>query len=220
MSAAADKADGGPGGRRGAQQRESLRQRYAADALRARLSAAIRTCGGSSRPRSSATIASCCSTTSAPASPTLRITIARATRRSSGYAQDVLDVCRRARPARRDLRRPLGEQHDRRARGERAPQRFSRMIMVGRRRATSTTRDYVGGFERADIEGLLDLMDKNFIGWANFLAPVIMKNPDRPELGRSSRKLLLHRSEDRAPLRRDDVLRRQPRICRTCRCRR
>jgi sigma-B regulation protein RsbQ len=42
--------------------------------------------------------------------------------------------------------------------------------------------DYVGGFERPDIEGLLDLMDKNYIGWANFLAPVIMKNQERPEL--------------------------------------
>ncbi len=43
--------------------------------------------------------------------------------------------------------------------------------------------DYTGGFERADVEGLLDMMDKNYIGWANFLAPVIMKNDDRPELG-------------------------------------
>jgi sigma-B regulation protein RsbQ len=42
---------------------------------------------------------------------------------------------------------------------------------------------YVGGFERADIEGLLETMDKNYIGWANFLAPAIMQNPDRPELG-------------------------------------
>ena len=32
--------------------------------------------------------------------------------------------------------------------------------------------DYVGGFERADIEGLLEMMDKNYIGWANILAPV------------------------------------------------
>ena len=42
---------------------------------------------------------------------------------------------------------------------------------------------YVGGFQRADIEGLLETMDRNYIGWANFLAPAIMKNPDRPELG-------------------------------------
>ncbi|HEY0426762.1 MAG TPA: alpha/beta hydrolase [Pyrinomonadaceae bacterium] len=43
--------------------------------------------------------------------------------------------------------------------------------------------EYVGGFERADIEGLLDMMDKNYMGWASFLAPVIMKNAERPELG-------------------------------------
>ncbi|MEX2581961.1 MAG: alpha/beta hydrolase, partial [Gemmatimonadota bacterium] len=30
--------------------------------------------------------------------------------------------------------------------------------------------------------GLLEMMDKNYIGWANFLGPAIMKNPDRPEL--------------------------------------
>ncbi|HEX8737143.1 MAG TPA: alpha/beta hydrolase [Pyrinomonadaceae bacterium] len=44
--------------------------------------------------------------------------------------------------------------------------------------------DYTGGFDRADIAGLLDMMDKNFMGWASFLAPVIMKNDERPELGR------------------------------------
>ena len=27
------------------------------------------------------------------------------------------------------------------------------------------------------------MMDKNYLGWANFLAPAIMKNADRPELG-------------------------------------
>jgi sigma-B regulation protein RsbQ len=41
---------------------------------------------------------------------------------------------------------------------------------------------YVGGFERPDLEGLLQMMDSNYIGWANFLAPVIMKNAHRPEL--------------------------------------
>jgi sigma-B regulation protein RsbQ len=43
--------------------------------------------------------------------------------------------------------------------------------------------DYTGGFDRADIDGLLDMMDKNYMGWASFLAPVIMKNLERPELG-------------------------------------
>ena len=42
---------------------------------------------------------------------------------------------------------------------------------------------YEGGFNRSDIDGLLDLMDKNPLGWAGFLAPIVMKNGDRPELG-------------------------------------
>jgi len=43
--------------------------------------------------------------------------------------------------------------------------------------------EYVGGFERQDLEGLLETMEKNYIGWANFLAPNIMGNKERPELG-------------------------------------
>lgn len=63
------------------------------------------------------------------------------------------------------------------------PELFKRLIMVGPSpRYINDPPDYVGGFERPDIEGLLDLMDKNYIGWANFLAPVIMKNQERPEL--------------------------------------
>lgn len=63
------------------------------------------------------------------------------------------------------------------------PELFKQLIMVGPSpRYVNDPPDYVGGFERADIEGLLDLMDKNYIGWANFLAPTIMKNEDRPEL--------------------------------------
>lgn len=32
---------------------------------------------------------------------------------------------------------------------------------------------YVGGFEIEDLEGLLALMEQNYIGWANYLAPVV-----------------------------------------------
>ena len=64
-----------------------------------------------------------------------------------------------------------------------APNRFADLIMVGPSpRYINEAPDYIGGFERADIEGLLDMMDKNYIGWANFLAPAIIKNSDQPEL--------------------------------------
>lgn len=34
--------------------------------------------------------------------------------------------------------------------------------------------DYAGGFEKSDLEELIHLMDKNYIGWANYLAPLVM----------------------------------------------
>ena len=43
--------------------------------------------------------------------------------------------------------------------------------------------DYVGGFSEADIEELLESLDSNYLGWSSAMAPVIMCNPDRPELG-------------------------------------
>ena len=64
------------------------------------------------------------------------------------------------------------------------PRLFDRLILVGPSpRYINEAPDYVGGFARRDIDELLETMDKNYIGWANFLGPAVMKNPDRPELG-------------------------------------
>ncbi len=63
------------------------------------------------------------------------------------------------------------------------PDLFSHIIMVGPSPCYINKDDYTGGFEQKDIEGLLETMEKNYIGWANFLAPQIMSNNDRPELG-------------------------------------
>lgn len=62
------------------------------------------------------------------------------------------------------------------------PDTFSKIIFIGPSPCYINDEGYVGGFERKDIEDLLDTMDKNYIGWANFLGPAIMKNPERPEL--------------------------------------
>jgi sigma-B regulation protein RsbQ len=99
-----------------------------------------------------------------------------------GYAQDVLDIC-----AALDLRDVIFVGHSVSSMvgvlaANREPERFSRLIMVGPSPRYINDAGYVGGFERPDIEGLLDLMDKNYIGWASFLAPVVMKNVERPEL--------------------------------------
>jgi sigma-B regulation protein RsbQ len=44
--------------------------------------------------------------------------------------------------------------------------------------------DYRGGFSSGDIDGLLEMMDVNAVGWAAFLAPIVMGNPERPDLAR------------------------------------
>ena len=62
------------------------------------------------------------------------------------------------------------------------PDFFSDLILIGPSPCYINDPTYTGGFQKKDIEQLLDTMDKNYIGWANFLAPAIMKNQDKPEL--------------------------------------
>ena len=99
-----------------------------------------------------------------------------------GYAQDVLDIVHAL-----DLRDVIFVGHSVSSRvgvlaANREPDRFARLVLVGPSPRYVNDEGYAGGFERSDLEGLLEMMDRNFIGWANFLAPAIMKNPDRPEL--------------------------------------
>lgn len=42
---------------------------------------------------------------------------------------------------------------------------------------------YIGGFERRDIESLLETLEGNYLGWSSNMAPVIMGAPDQPALG-------------------------------------
>jgi sigma-B regulation protein RsbQ len=43
---------------------------------------------------------------------------------------------------------------------------------------------YRGGFSARDIDELLEALESNYLGWSAAMAPVVMGNPDRPELGR------------------------------------
>ncbi len=62
------------------------------------------------------------------------------------------------------------------------PRRFSRLVMVGPSPRYVNEGDYHGGFTAEDIDGLLDFLDSNFLGWSSTMAPVIMGNAGRPEL--------------------------------------
>jgi sigma-B regulation protein RsbQ len=63
-----------------------------------------------------------------------------------------------------------------------APQKFSAQIMVGPSPCYINDGDYIGGFNREDIDELLETMEANYLGWSSNLAPAIMGVPDRPEL--------------------------------------
>jgi sigma-B regulation protein RsbQ len=65
----------------------------------------------------------------------------------------------------------------------RDPGRFSRLVLVGPSPRYVDDAGYVGGFTAEDIDGLLDSLASNYLGWSSQMAPVIMGNPDRSELG-------------------------------------
>jgi sigma-B regulation protein RsbQ len=63
------------------------------------------------------------------------------------------------------------------------PERFAGLVMVGPSPRYIDDAEYVGGFDADDIDELLDSLDSNYLGWSRAMAPVIMGQPDRPELG-------------------------------------
>ena len=100
-----------------------------------------------------------------------------------GYADDVLEICEAL-----ELTGVTFVGHSVSAMigvlaALRAPDRFARLVLVSPSPSYIDDGDYVGGFGRADIEELLESLDSNFLGWSSAMAPVIMGNPDRPELG-------------------------------------
>ncbi len=64
----------------------------------------------------------------------------------------------------------------------RTPELFDKLVLVGPSPRYIDDGDYRGGFDREQIEDLLDVLADNHMGWSATMAPVIMGNPDRPEL--------------------------------------
>jgi len=64
----------------------------------------------------------------------------------------------------------------------RRPEAFESLVLVGPSPCYINDEQYIGGFSRSDIEGLLTMLDDNHLGWSKAMAPAIMKNPQQPEL--------------------------------------
>ena len=65
----------------------------------------------------------------------------------------------------------------------RAPDRFSALALVAPSPRYIDDEDYAGGFSRADIDDMLASLSSNYLGWSSVMAPVVMGNAERPELG-------------------------------------
>jgi sigma-B regulation protein RsbQ len=92
-----------------------------------------------------------------------------------GYAQDILDICEAL-----NLQDVIFVGHSVSSiigliAAVQKPDIFSRLVMICPSPCFLNFKpDYIGGFEQKDLEELIDLMDKNYIGWANYLAPLVM----------------------------------------------
>ena len=102
-----------------------------------------------------------------------------------GYAEDVLEIC-----AALDLADVVFVGHSVSAMvgvlaAARAPGRFAKLVMLAPSPCyvDDPATGYNGGFNADDIDELLDSLDSNYLGWSATMAPVIMGNPERPELG-------------------------------------
>lgn len=62
------------------------------------------------------------------------------------------------------------------------PRRFAKLVLLTPSPRYINDSDYYGGFERDDIDDLIATLDRNYLGWSQAMAPVIMGTPDRPEL--------------------------------------
>ncbi len=99
-----------------------------------------------------------------------------------GYALDILDVCQEL-----QLKNIVFVGHSVSAMigllaSTQDQELFQNLILICPSPCYINQPDYFGGFEKKDLEGLMDIMENNYVGWSSLLAPVVMKNSDVPEL--------------------------------------
>ncbi|RJQ79927.1 alpha/beta hydrolase [Pseudonocardiaceae bacterium YIM PH 21723] len=98
------------------------------------------------------------------------------------YAEDVLGICREL-----NLRDAVLVGHSVSAMiavlaAVTDPQRFAQLVLLTPSPRYIDDAGYRGGFGSEDIETMLNAVDQDYLGWSRAITPVIMGNPDRPEL--------------------------------------
>jgi sigma-B regulation protein RsbQ len=91
-----------------------------------------------------------------------------------GYADDVLEIC-----AELELEDVIFVGHSVSSMigvlaAAQEPGRFAKLVLVGPSPRYLDDGDYAGGFTEEDIQGLLESLDSNYLGWSQAMAPAIM----------------------------------------------
>lgn len=100
-----------------------------------------------------------------------------------GYAEDILEICEEL-----GLKDVILVGHSVSSMiavlaAAKQPKLFSKLILIGPSPRYINDGDYKGGFNKEDIDELIEALDSNYLGWAANMAPVIMGNGEKPELG-------------------------------------
>lgn len=99
-----------------------------------------------------------------------------------GYAQDLLDICdalalERVSVVGHSVGGMIGL-----LASLAQPARFERLVLLTASPCYMNLDGYAGGFERADLEAVLAMMERSMLGWAQFMAPLALNDPSHPEL--------------------------------------
>ena len=73
---------------------------------------------------------------------------------------------------------------------------FDCIIMIGPSPRYISDHSYDGGFSTENIDELLEALDSNYLGWSSAITPVIMDNPDRPELAQELKNSFCRNNPD------------------------
>ena len=99
-----------------------------------------------------------------------------------GYAEDVIDLCTQL-----HLEDIIFVGHSVSAVigiivSLKAPQLVKSLVLVAPSPSYINDGDYIGGFEKTEIDELLASLDNNHLGWSMAMAPVVMGNAENPAL--------------------------------------
>jgi sigma-B regulation protein RsbQ len=99
-----------------------------------------------------------------------------------GYADDLLEVCDAAQaPDAVLVGHSIGAMMGVLA-AVRWPAAFRQLVLIGPSPCFLNDGSYLGGFEREDLDAMLEALDVDYRHWARQMAPLIMGHPERPEL--------------------------------------